>query len=88
MQEEFHVNVKKEYAAKLIQQLLDDDALGNVAADLPIISKARLSLIKEERQQFLKGKKVRVNWEQKKNYRNFWRHSIPSKKFIADISAK
>jgi hypothetical protein len=55
--------VKKEYAAKLIQQLLDDDALENVAVDLPIISKARLSLIKEERQQFLKGIKASLTCE-------------------------
>jgi hypothetical protein len=67
-QEEFHVKVKKEYAAKLIEPLPDDDALENVEADLPNISEARLSLIQEEREQYLKGIEASLTWEQVKAF--------------------
>ncbi len=64
MQAEFHVKVKKAYAATLIQQLLDDDALEQI--DTPTISQERLSLIQEEREQYLKGNEDSLTWEQVK----------------------
>jgi len=66
MPAEFHVKVKKAYAATLIQQLLDDDALEQI--DIPSISQERLSLIQEEREQYLKGNEASLTWEQVKAF--------------------